>query len=124
MTCLRDAVSLVENGLRAETMRMSASAFGMVMRLEAERIGLAVALLLGGLLSTHSYELAVALSALGPLIVVGVALALPRPSQKLKPAGRTERSYLSLIKGGIRQRPPNSPCSRSASGWAIFTIAG
>lgn len=63
-------------------------------------IGIAVALALGGVASTHSYELVVFLSALSPLITVGVALLLPQ----VKPVTSAEvKGYFSFLKGGIKR---------------------
>lgn len=68
-------------------------------------IGIAVALALGGILSVYSYELVVVLSALSPLITVGIALLLPQV--KLVTSAKS-RGYFSLLKGGIRQAFSNA----------------
>jgi MFS family permease len=63
-------------------------------------IGIAVALALGGVASAYSYELVVVLSALSPLITVGVALLLPQ----VKPVTSAEvKGYFSFLKGGIKR---------------------
>jgi MFS family permease len=65
-----------------------------------ELVGIAVAMSLGGFLSTYSYELVVVVSALSPLVVVSVALLLPR----VRPArAARRRNYFSLIRRGVRQ---------------------
>ena len=63
-------------------------------------IGIAVALSLGGVASIHSYELVLVLSALSPLITVGVALLFP-PVRPVTPA--QTKGYLSFLKGGIKR---------------------
>ena len=87
-----------------------------------ERIGLAVALLLGGFLSTYSYDLVVGLSALSPAVIIGVALALPRSVRRRKPTVHAERSYLSLIKGGARQSVMHPVFVRAFLYFAIIAI--
>ena len=63
-------------------------------------IGTAVAMSLGGFLSTYSYELVVTISALSPLIVVVIALLMPQ----LEPTSSTkERGYFLFIRRGIRR---------------------
>lgn len=63
-------------------------------------IGIAVAMSLGGFLSTYSYELVVAISALSPLVVVTVALCLPQ----VEPISSTkEKDYFLFIRRGIKQ---------------------
>jgi MFS family permease len=63
-------------------------------------IGIAVAMSLGGILSTRSYELVLVFSSLSPLMVSVVALLLPQ----IKPLTSTkERGYFTLLKGGVRR---------------------
>jgi len=63
-------------------------------------IGIAVAMSLGGILSTRSYELVLVFSALSPMVVSVVALLLPqvKPITSIK-----ERGYFTLLKGGVRR---------------------
>lgn len=63
-------------------------------------VGIAIAMSLGGFLSTYSYELVVGISALSPLVVVCTSLLLPQ----VTPASSTkERHYFSFIKQGFKQ---------------------
>lgn len=68
-------------------------------------IGIAVALSLGGFLSTYSYELVVALSALSPLFTLATSLLFP---QVYPVTLIGEKSYLSILKDGIKKAFSNT----------------
>ena len=68
-------------------------------------IGIAIALSLGGFLSTYSYELVVALSALSPLFTMATSLLFP---QVYPVTLIGEKSYLSILKDGIKKAFSNT----------------
>jgi len=78
-------------------------------------IGMAIAMSLGGFLSTRSYELVLVFSALSPLVVSVVALLLP--TVKLI-TSTGERGYFSFLKGGVRRAFSNSAFLR------VFVYSG
>ncbi|MFX1475512.1 MAG: MFS transporter [Promethearchaeota archaeon] len=63
-------------------------------------IGIAVAMLLGGFLSTHSYELVVGISAISPIVLVAVASLLPQ-TELLDSTKR--KDYFLFIRLGIKR---------------------
>ncbi len=68
-------------------------------------IGIAVALSSGGFLSTYSYELVVALSASSPLFAIATSLLFPQ----VYPVTLVgEKSYLSILKDGIKKAFSNT----------------
>lgn len=68
-------------------------------------IGIAVALSSGGFLSTYSYELVVALSASSPLFAIATSLLFP---QVYPVTLIGEKSYLSILKDGIKKAFSNT----------------
>ncbi len=68
-------------------------------------IGITIALSSGGFLSTYSYELVVALSALSPLFTMATSLLFP---QVYPVTMIGEKSYLSILKDGIKQASSNT----------------
>ena len=63
-------------------------------------VGIAVAMALGGFLSTYSYELTVGVSAAGPLIAAAVVLALPAD---MRNKDRENRKYFHILVNGVKK---------------------
>ena len=82
------------NGLEEEFEKIWGRGSGLLL------IGIAIGVFFGGFLSVVSYELVVGLSALSPVVTAGIALMLPRMERS---ATTREKSYLRLIRSGVRQ---------------------
>ncbi|MFC1947044.1 MFS transporter [Chloroflexota bacterium] len=71
----------------------------------SQLIGVAVALAIGGFLSTYSYELTVGLSAIGPLLATIIILTFPSDTR----TGELEkRRYLQILINGVKKAFSNS----------------
>ena len=64
-----------------------------------QQTGAALALAIGGALSSVSYELVLVFSALSPLVTSVIALLMP----EVKPVISSGRSYLSFLGGGVKR---------------------